>query len=108
MIVANFFRLLRKNGQMKLVKKIIGKFSAIWNEENGVVEATVTSREGLAEEMEGRIKEFIKDKYGARETRIENIVDKGIQGGIILQVGDERTDMSVAASLAGLKRKLME
>ncbi|MDP1884494.1 MAG: ATP synthase F1 subunit delta [Candidatus Moranbacteria bacterium] len=104
--VGNFLKLLRKNGQMKSAGKILEKFSAIWNGENGIVEAEVTSRKELDKASQDAIKEFIAEKYAAKEVTIDNIVDEKIQGGIIIRIGDELIDASVRRRLADLKNSL--
>ncbi len=104
--VVNFLKILQKNGQMKLAKKIVEKFSDIYNKEQGIVEAEITSREVLSSELLNKIKTYIINKYSAKEVVIKNIVDEKIKGGIILQVGDEMMDASVSGMLANLKKEL--
>ncbi|MFA7209519.1 MAG: ATP synthase F1 subunit delta [Parcubacteria group bacterium] len=106
LVVANFLKLLRKNGQMKSAGKIIDNFSAIWNKENGIVEADVTSREALDRASQDGIKKFIMEKYAAKEVIISNIVDEDIRGGIIIRIGDELIDASVRRRLADLGNSL--
>lgn len=106
LMVANFFKLLAKNRQMKLARKIIGIFQNIHNKENGIIEMRVTSRELLSPEMEEKLREYASRKYQAKEVRLENIIDEKIKGGIILQVGDELLDASVAGMLVKLKKEL--
>lgn len=104
--VVNFFKILQKNNQLKLVNKIIEKFSDIWNKENGIVEAEVISREKLSGELAVKINDFIKEKYSAKEVIIKNIVDEEIKGGVIIKVGDEVMDGSVSGQLSRLKECL--
>ena len=66
-VVANFFKLLQKNGQMKLAKKTIEKFLDIYNKDQGIVEAEITSREVLSNELLNKIKTYIINKYSAKE-----------------------------------------
>jgi len=106
-VVANFFKLLQKNGQMKLAKKTIEKFLDIYNKDQGIVEAEITSREVLSNELLNKIKTYIINKYSAKEVGIKNIIDEKIKGGIILQVGDEMMDASVRKQLIELKKNLV-
>ncbi|KKR21347.1 MAG: ATP synthase subunit delta [Candidatus Moranbacteria bacterium GW2011_GWA2_39_41] len=107
LVVTNFLKLLQKNGQIKLAKKVSEKFSAIWNKEQGVVEAEVVTRYKLQDTMTKEIEKFIKYKYSANEVVIKNVVDEKIQGGVIIRIGDELLDTSVARKLAELKSSLM-
>lgn len=106
-VIVNFLKLLQKNGQMKLAKKVSEKFSAIWNKEQGVVEAEVITRYKIQDTMTKEIEKFIKEKYSAKEVVIKNVVDEKIQGGVIIKVGDELLDASVARKLVELKNSLM-
>ncbi|MDO8240396.1 MAG: ATP synthase F1 subunit delta [Candidatus Moranbacteria bacterium] len=106
LVVTNFLKLLQKNGQMKLAKKVSEKFSAIWNKEQGVVEAEVITRYKIQDTMTKEIEKFIKEKYSAKEVVIKNVVDEKIQGGVIIKVGDELLDASVAGMLENLKKEL--
>lgn len=107
-VVANFLKILQKNGQLKLAKKIVEKFSAIWNKENEIVEATVTSREALDKESLKKIEKFVAEKYLAKEVVLNNVIDEKIKGGIIIKVGDEMMDASVAKRLEDLKLSLVK
>ncbi|MDP1620249.1 MAG: ATP synthase F1 subunit delta [Candidatus Moranbacteria bacterium] len=106
LVVANLLNLLRKNGQMKSAGKIIDNFSVIWNKENGIVEAEITSREALDKASQDGIKEFIAGKYAAKEVIVSNIVDEDIRGGIIIRIGDELIDASVRRRLTDLGKSL--
>jgi F-type H+-transporting ATPase subunit delta len=93
--VSNLIKILQKNNQVSLFSKISQKFSEIWNEENGIVEAGVTSYEKLRNDLSHQASKYIKEKYQAKEVVLHNIIDEKIQGGIIIQVGDEILDASV-------------
>jgi len=105
--VANFLKLLQKNGQMKLAKKIVEKFSSIWNSENGIVEAEVITKYEMQDAITKEIEKFIMEKYAAKDVIIRNIIDEKIQGGIIVKVGDEMMDASISRKLVELKNSLV-
>lgn len=105
-IISQFVKILAKNNQIKNSGKIIGKFGDIYNEENGIVEAEVISREALSNTLSNKVESFIKEKYQARKVVLKNIVDEKIKGGIIIKVGDELMDASVAKQLKDLKNRL--
>lgn len=104
--VANFVKILEKNNQVKNFNGIINKFSEIWNKEEGIVEAEVVSAEKLSGELVDKLSRFIKEKYKTKEVSIVNKIDKSIKGGIIIKVGDEVMDSSVAGQLKKLKSSL--
>jgi F-type H+-transporting ATPase subunit delta len=105
-IVVRFADILKKDGQMKNASKIIEKFSELYNAKNGIVEAQVITKSKIAESEIKKIKDYVKEKYGAKEIIINNVVDKKIKGGIIIKVGDEILDGSVANQLKRFKKEL--
>jgi F-type H+-transporting ATPase subunit delta len=104
--VLNLTKILQKNKQIKLVSKIYKKFSEIWNQEKGIVEAAITSREELHTELRNKVTKYIKEKYQVKKVVLHNIIDEKIQGGIIIRVGDEILDGSVGRQLQELKNNL--
>ncbi|HEX8974185.1 MAG TPA: ATP synthase F1 subunit delta [Patescibacteria group bacterium] len=105
-VVEKFALQLKKDGQLKNIERIMQKFSALFNKQNGIVEAEVVSREKLGAEMIKELEKFIREKYSADVVAIENVVDADIKGGIIIKVGDEILDGSVATQLKKLKKTL--
>lgn len=104
--VLGFAQIVRKNRQVKLFPKILESFNAIWNSSKNIVEAQITSKEKLDSETEKKIEEYIKEKYKAEKVVIDNKIDQGIIGGIIIRVGDEVTNQSVAEQLKKLGKEL--
>jgi F-type H+-transporting ATPase subunit delta len=105
-ILENFVKILSKNNQLKFKENIIAKFEEIYNQENGIVLAEITSREKISGKLEKEIESFISKKYKAKEVVIENKIDENIKGGIIIKVGDEVLDASIKSQLANLKNLL--
>ena len=105
-ILADFVKLLAKNNQERLAGNISKKFGEIYNAENGIVEAEITSCEKLNEAIEKKIENYIKDKYSAKKVEINNKIDESIKGGIIIKVGDEIMNGSVERQLKELKSSL--
>ena len=105
-IVARFADRLHRDGQVKNLQRIVAKFTELWNASRGIVEADVTIRLPLGHLELEAIKHFIVKRYGAREVVIITRVDRSIGGGIVIRVGDELLDGSVATQLAKLKKHL--
>lgn len=107
-LVLNFSRMLRRNNQLKLAPKIIEKFRTIWNGEHGIIEAEVTTARKLESSQAHKIESYIKEKYSAKEVVLNNRIEEGIKGGIVVRVVDEVLDGSVARQLDNLKTKLVK
>jgi len=105
--VADFARHMEKERKIKLAGKVIEQFGKIYNLKNGIVEAEVVTAEKLSGEMEKKVKKYIEKKYSAKEVVVKNIVDPNIKGGMIVKVGDEVMDGSIAGRLGELKKVLV-
>ncbi|KKQ52786.1 MAG: ATP synthase subunit delta [Parcubacteria group bacterium GW2011_GWD2_38_11] len=106
-IVSKFAEQLKNDGQLKNAGKIMEKFSEIYNAKNGIVVTQVCGRGDVSQKVLDDVKEFVKKKYNAKEVEMIYKKDEKIQGGIIIKVGDEVIDGSVAMQLKKLKNKLI-
>jgi len=105
-IALRFIDVLKKGKQMKNALKIIGKFSELYNAKHGIVKATVITKDKIGDEEIKKVESYIKEKYGAKEIVMNNIVDEKIKGGIIIKVGDDIIDASIANQLKKLEKEL--
>ena len=105
-IVARFADRLRRDGQTRNLPRIVGKFSELWNASHGIVEAEVVSRIPLGVAEKVTIERAIAQLYGAKEVIITNRVDELIRGGVVIRVGDELLDGSIATQLTRLRKQL--
>jgi F-type H+-transporting ATPase subunit delta len=105
-VVVGFVKVLQKNNQIRLVKNIIEKFSNLYNQKNGIVEAEITSREALGKDVSNKLRNYVSTKYKAKEVVIKNKIDEQIKGGIIIKVGDEIVDASISGKLRSLRSSL--
>ena len=106
-VISEFAKLLAKKNQAKLLPKIIEKFNGIWNKNNGIVEAEIITREKLSDELRNKLRNYVSNKYKAKEVLINNIENESLKGGIIIRVGDEVMDGSVVGQLNKLKKVLI-
>ena len=105
--LAGFARYLRKERKLKLSGKIIENFAKFYDQKNGIVEAEIVTAEKISTEMEKKIKSYIEKKYKAKRVVVKNVVDPDIKGGMVLRIGDEVMDGSIAGRLNKLKSILV-
>lgn len=103
-----FVDVLKRNGQIKNVAKIIEKFSDEYNAKHGIVEAQIITKNKIEGKEIEKIKKYIQEKYSAKEVVVKNSIDEKIKGGIIIKVGDEVLDGSVANQLRRLEKYLVK
>ena len=105
-IVSGLVKILFKKNQLRLKSEIIQKFEAIYNRENKIIKGEIITREKLADETKSKLENYIKNKYEANEVFLKEEIDEKIKGGIILKVGDDWIDFSVAKQLKNLKQAI--
>ena len=105
-LVLKFVENLKRNGDFRKSNEVAKNFVHIYNRENGIVEAAVTSVKELSEDQLKQVKDFIVKKYEVKEVILESKIDEGMLGGISVRVGDEVTDFSVGGQLKRLKSYL--
>lgn len=101
--VADFARYIYRNRKLKLAGKIMEQFAAMYNKKKGIVEVEVVTVQKMDEALEKKVKHFVREKYGAKEVILKNVINKNIKGGIIVKVGNEVMDGSVKGKLNELK-----
>lgn len=106
-IVGRFAARLRRDGQVSRLAAIIAAFSDLWNREHGIVEAQVTSRDRLDDATLADVRRFVAQRYHAKQVEIVDRIDATIKGGIVIRVGDEVIDGSIATQLKKLKKNLI-
>ena len=101
-VIDKFSKELVRNNQLRLISKVIEKFEQIYNEKNGIVNVEITSARDLGEAQLDDVKEFLKEKYKAKNIVLETKINKDIKGGVIIRVGDEVVDASISGKLKKL------
>mgnify|MGYP000235829841 CR=1 FL=1 len=102
----SFFNLVSSKNRTDLMETIAKEFILLNNEENGIISAKVTSSVDLTTAHETQIVDFIKKNSGAKEVKLEKVVDQDIIGGIIIRFGDYLLDNSISAQINNLKKEL--
>jgi F-type H+-transporting ATPase subunit O len=117
----SFFAVLAENGRLKKAPKIIDSYASLMAGFRKEVAATITTAEPLSEEDLSQLKSSLTAFVKADETvKLSLKVDSSIIGGLIVNVGDKRVDMStpifffsdavrsVSSRIAQMKRVLQE
>jgi F-type H+-transporting ATPase subunit delta len=104
--VANFLRVLLKNGRFSELGEIYDRFVSVLAERSGLVSAEVTSARELSEEERKSIETSLSKATGCKVT-LNYSVDSDIIGGVITRVGSTVYDGSVRTQLENLRRQLV-
>ncbi|MFH1427762.1 MAG: ATP synthase F1 subunit delta [Patescibacteria group bacterium] len=107
-IIRNFINLLLENNDFAKVNKIIEEFEKIWNKEEKIVEAEVTSVKKLDNELIKLLNNYIINLFNAKRVNLNNKIDKNILGGVIIKYEDKVIDGSLKTRLGELKNKMQK
>ena len=97
--------LLAENNRLSLVGDIGGIYEELRAEEEGVLDANVTTAMALDDNYRAKLSEALQRKFNKRINIIET-VDDSLIGGAIVRAGDVVIDGSVKGRLAQLNSNL--
>ncbi len=104
-VTKGLFHLLFENKRFEILKAIALEYNKLFDENNGVEVAKVTTAIPMDAELEAKVLAKIATLSDKKIT-IENVVDPATIGGFILRIGDQQYNASVANRLQVLKREL--
>ena len=103
----NFLKLLVEKGRISSLKSIELTFKELLNEKHNIIEGTVISAIALNNEKIKKLEEKLSKKYNKNVT-LENKVDEGILGGVLIRLGNTQIDGSVKTRLDNIKDQLSQ
>ena len=104
-VTKSLFHLLFENKRFEILGAIASEYNKLFDEENGIEVAKVTTAIAMDADLEAKVKAKIAT-FSDKKVTIENTVDASIIGGFILRIGDKQYNASVANRLQVLKREL--
>lgn len=100
-------QVINRKGRLQLLPVIAEAYRAELRERQGLVEVHVTSAVPLPEAQRQRLLAAI-DRQTGKKSQIVETVDPDILGGLVVRVGDDKIDTSVARELDKLSAALAE
>ncbi len=101
LVFKNFYNLLVRNSDLKLLSKIIENIDEVDKKERGVVEVKIASAKKIAPEIIEKLQGLIK------KGEIKQEIDSSLIGGLKIQIGDLLIDSSIKAKLNKLRQSLI-
>ncbi|MBK0369593.1 ATP synthase F1 subunit delta [Flavobacterium agrisoli] len=99
------FKLLSENKRFEIVLNIAEEYSKLFDENNGVETAVVTTAFPMDAALETKVLAKVAT-LSDKKVSIVNKIDPSIIGGFILRIGDKQYNASVSNGLQVLKREL--
>jgi F-type H+-transporting ATPase subunit delta len=106
-VVANFVRVIARNGRLFALPAIIKGFRELAAKERGEVTADVTSATPLSVSQLTALADTLREKIGKTVT-LNQHVDPSLIGGLVVKVGSRMIDSSLKTKLAAMKIAMKE
>jgi len=106
-LVANFLKLVARNGRLFALDAIIAGFRELAAKARGEITADVTSAAPLSAGQAAALAEALKAKIGKTVT-LNQFVDASLIGGLQVKVGSQMIDSSLKTKLAAMKIAMKE
>jgi F-type H+-transporting ATPase subunit delta len=103
--VANLVRELVSRQRVYLVPQVLGEFARLEREARGIADADVTVARAVSESQAQTIATDLESALG-RKVEVHLHVDPSLLGGIVVRIGDQVYDASVATRLQRLRQEL--
>ena len=105
-ILVDTLQVMRRKGRLQLVRAVAATYRAQWLRLKGRVEVSVTTAVPLTAELRQALLEAANRATGKTAQILER-VDPALLGGMVVRVGDQKLDRSVATEVARLGAALM-
>ena len=104
--VRRLLGLLVENGRMAVFPQLTTQFIELKNRHENTMHAEVVTAVELEEELRERIRRSLESSLGYSRVEIQNKVDPGILGGVIIKVQDKIFDGSYVGRLEDLRKQV--
>eukprot|EP00003_Mantamonas_plastica_P026668 TRINITY_DN5531_c0_g1_i4.p4 TRINITY_DN5531_c0_g1~~TRINITY_DN5531_c0_g1_i4.p4 ORF type:complete len:123 (+),score=49.70 TRINITY_DN5531_c0_g1_i4:497-865(+) len=108
-VTKNFFGVIADNNRLNQTLNIVNTFQEIMMAHHGIVEATVTTATPLDKksetELTNSLKSFVEK---GKKLELKAKVDPTVLGGMLVDIGDQQIDLTIASRIKKMERALME
>ncbi|MCH8968441.1 MAG: ATP synthase F1 subunit delta [Planctomycetes bacterium] len=106
-LLLNTLHVMNSKDRLEIVSEVQRLYHDLTLEQQAIVEVHVSVAEPLSDVMRTRLQQLMESRTG-RTVRLAEHVDPTLLGGLIVRVGDEQIDMSVARQLRRFQKRLLE
>jgi F-type H+-transporting ATPase subunit O len=106
-LISNMVATMIENKRSNHISGVVGAFNTIMAAQRGEVPCKVTSAQPLSddhlESLKGALGKFLKEN---EKLLLDTATDEALIGGMVVEIGDKRVDMSTATKIKKLKAAL--
>ncbi|MBI2858625.1 MAG: ATP synthase F1 subunit delta [Chloroflexi bacterium] len=106
-LVMNLAYVLVKARRLNIAGRMLEIFSGMVDAHKGIVHAQVTTAVQIDEQEQQFLADWLGRQSG-KQVMLQNRLDPGIIGGVVVRVGDQVMDASVRTKLDRMKRNLLK
>ncbi len=106
-VFVDTLQVLNCNGRLSLLEAVSDCFVGVDDERLKRAKVSVRSAAALSEGARVKIRDLFSKRTGLEVELIETI-DASLLGGVVVQIGDEKLDMSVSRQLSVIGEKLLD
>lgn len=105
-ITANFIQIIVRKGREQYLGIIANAFTDQYKEHKNITTAEVITAIPLDDAMRNKVLDVIKSRKSVTgDVELVEKVDKDIIGGVLIRVGDQQNDATIARRLSDLKQE---
>lgn len=105
-LTANFVKLLATNRRFMLLRSVNNVFKELVMAEKNESLARVTVAEALTKTQKAKLEKTLSEASG-RDVSIKEIIDPNVLGGVVVRIGSQMVDASLAGKLESLRLELV-
>lgn len=106
-IMTNFLQLLFEYRRLNVLPEIVTAYEKLYDKFTGTYNAHIIAAVELNAEQLDSLRQALKERLNAQKINLTTEVDKTIIGGLIVKVGGQIIDGSIASRIKKLKRVLL-
>jgi len=104
--VLDFMSLIVNKNRAEYMGEITAQFMELFNEQNLIVTAEVSSATALTDKEEREVIALLEKRTGAKQINLTKNIKSDLIGGLVIQYGDSLLDSSVLSRINTLKKEL--
>ncbi|HNQ22892.1 MAG TPA: ATP synthase F1 subunit delta [Phycisphaerae bacterium] len=104
-LVVNALQVLNRKGRLAILERLVEAYDLALEQLRGRVLAQVHSAVPLSDALRRRLQEVVTRYAGCEADLVETVVPE-LLGGLVVRVGDQKIDMSLATQLRRLAERL--
>lgn len=102
----NFIKILCEKRMVHSLEECLEEYEVLYNERHNIKIAKVTTAKPLSAALADKLKKRLEEKTGS-EITLQERVDEGCIGGIIIEVDGKQADLTIQTELKNLKEALI-